>query len=202
MKIINYVLLLTLLACAHRYEPVPTEVVVTDPATLPVEVKEPPVIVLDKEPLRDTEVKPPFREVFKVRSTLPYLKEVARISNCIANNQSFINEVEAFPKFTYTDKSSKDVADSIRNAKEVVLSTYRTKNPWSAALAATIGDEVYFNTRRNPRPMPEMIETSIHEGLGHIQGHGHGDNYYKPEKATSVPWALGTIAAKYVGACQ
>lgn len=190
----KFLLLLLALSCAHKYEPIKApEVVITDPVTLPVEVNEPPVIVLDQGTLK--------KEVFTTRSSLPYMAEVARISNCVAGNTEFLKEVELYPKFTFTDKTPAQVAESLKNPKPVVLSTYRTKNPWSAAVAATIGDEVYFNTRKNPRDMSEMIETSIHEGLGHIQGYGHGDNYPRG-KENSVPWALGTMAAKYVTACE
>jgi hypothetical protein len=167
-------------------------VVVKDPATLPVEVKEPPVIVLDKEPLK--------KVVFTADSSLQYMKDVARVANCIANDKDFLKEVEVYPRFTFTDKTPRQVAESLRDPKPVTLSTYRTKNPWSAAIAMTIEKVVYFNTRKNPREMKEMANTACHEGLGHIQGYGHGDNY-PTGKESSVPYALGTICEKFVVRC-
>lgn len=189
----KHLLLLILLAsCATKYtETKPDEVVVKDPATLPVETG----VVLDQERLA--------KEVFTTKSSLPYMAEVARISNCIVNNEAFLKEVELYPKFTFTDKTSKQVADSLRNPRPVVLSTYRTKNPWSAAIATTFSGDptaVYFNTRKNPRPMPELVNTSCHEGLGHIQGYGHGNNS-PVGKEDSVPYGLGTICEKFVSSC-
>lgn len=184
----KFLLLLLLFACAHKQAPqeAPVDVVYTE---------ETPVIVLDQEPLK--------REVFSTKSTLQWMKDTARIGNCVINNQAFLKEVEAFPKFTFTDKSSKEVADSLRNAKPVVLSTYRTKNPWSSVIATTWANDqtVYFNTRRNPRPMPELLNTSCHEGLGHLQGWSHGDNS-PVGKEDSVPYRLGAICEKYEEKCK
>lgn len=197
MKLINYCLLLLLtLACSHQPAPKVPEVVVTDPATLPVEIEKPvDVIVLDQDTLK--------KEVFSVRSSLPYMAEVARISNCIINNHDFLKEVENYPKFTFTDKTPKQVVESLRNPRPVVLSTYRTKNPWSAAIATTFASDketVYFNTRKNPRDMPSMVNTSLHEGL-HLNGYGHGDNYPNG-KEDSVNYRVGSIAEKYVTRCE
>jgi hypothetical protein len=193
----KYLLLLTLVACGHVYQPVDRTTKEVIRTTNEVEAtNEPPVIVLDKERLK--------KVVFTTNSSLPYMAEVARISNCIVNNEAFLKEVETFPKFTHTDKTPAQVAESLRNPKPVVLSTYRTKNPFSSAIATTFSGDpttVYFNTRKNPRPMPEMVNTSCHEGLGHIQGFGHGDNY-PSGKEDSQPYRVGSICEKYVSACE
>lgn len=105
----KYLLLLTLLACAHRYEPVEVkapEVIVTDPATLPVEVKEPPLIVLDQGRLA------PERDIFVAKSSLKWVQELTKVANCIANNQAFFEEVSQFPKYDMTDKNSMQVANA------------------------------------------------------------------------------------------
>lgn len=141
--------------------------------------------------------------VFTADSSLDYIHEVVRISNCVISNEDFLKEVEAFPKYDYTDKTSKQVADSLRNPKPVIVSTYRTKNPWSSVIATTYSSDpttIYFNTRRNPREMPSMVNTSFHEML-HLQGWSHGDNYeYGKEK--SVNHMVGTISEKYLKKCE
>lgn len=164
-----------------------------------------PVKAPDVTPELPSETVPTTNKVvFTADSSLDYIHEVVRISNCVINNEEFLKEVEAFPKYDYTDKTSKQVADSLRNPKPVIVSTYRTKSPWSSVIATTYSSDpttIYFNTRRNPREMKDMIETSCHEGLGHIQGYGHGDNS-EYGKENSVPVMLGTICGKYAETCR
>lgn len=193
MKLLLNLLLLQIFVTACSHSPVPKApevVVIKDPQTLPVETE----VVLDREPFE--------KVVFTAKSTLPYMIDVARVANCVLSNPEFIKAVALYPKFTFTDKTPAQVAESLRDPKPVVLSTYRTKNPYSAAIATTFAGDpvVYFNTRRNPRPTPEMLETAFHEGLGHIQGYGHGDNY-PAGKEDSVPYALGTIGARFITGC-
>jgi hypothetical protein len=140
------------------------------------------------------------RNVFIARSSLDYIKKVASVTNCVIKNEDFLKEVESFPKYTFTTKTPKEVADSLRNMKTVTLSTFQTKNPFSAAIASTINGTVYFNTRRNPRTMNEMLNTSIHEGL-HVNGYSHGDNFPKG-KEDSVNYRVGMIAEKYLSKCS
>jgi molybdopterin-biosynthesis enzyme MoeA-like protein len=144
-----------------------------------------------------------FASVYTVKSKLPYLKQVAKVSECVIRNEDFLKEIEAFPKFSFTDKTSKEVADSIRKMKSVVISSYKTKNPFSSAIATTYPSNkttVYFNSRKNPREFKEMINTAIHEPL-HLIGFSHGDN--SPiGKENSVNYRVGKIAESYVEKCN
>jgi UDP-glucose 6-dehydrogenase len=145
---------------------------------------------------------PVTKNPFVTNSSLQYMKDVVRVSNCVVANPEFLKEVEAFPKFTFTDKTSKEVADSLRNLKEIMLSTYRPKNPFSKAIATTFAGDpfVYFSTRKNPREMKYMLNTSFHEAL-HLVEFSHGDN--SPiGKEDSVNYMVGTIAEKYSKACE
>lgn len=140
-------------------------------------------------------------EHFYTKSSLAYLQKTAAIANCVLTKSGFYEEVVK-TKFTHTKKNSEEVAKDLRNIK-VELKSYQTSNPWSKAIATTTASEkaVYFNTRRNPRGMKEMVNTAIHEGT-HTVGYSHGDNYYNSSKALSVPYGVGSIGVKYVQECE
>ena len=185
------ILLLLILASCSTFTPTIPE---TDTGTtLPVET--PPIVLIPEAPHS-------VRIVFSTNSGLQYMKDLVGVANCVINNISFLDEVEAFPKYTYTDKTSKEVSASLRNSIPTVFTTYRSKNPFSRAIATTFtGDDViYFNTRKNPRSVPEMINTLIHENL-HLNGWSHGDN--SPiGKGDSVNYRVGSMAEKYTELCE
>lgn len=142
------------------------------------------------------------RSIFVASSTLNWTHEVARVANCVVQSGAFLADLAAFPKYTYTDKTPAQVAEAYRVISPITIKTYRTKNPFSAAIATTFKGEpgvVYFNTRKNPRPMTAMVNTAIHEG-GHAIGFGHGDNS-PGGKEDSVNYRAGTIAERHVEGC-
>jgi hypothetical protein len=139
----------------------------------------------------------PETAVFHVRSTLPYISKVADVGNCIVKKPEFLAEVAAFPKYDYTTMSPTEVAHKLKEFHSVTLSTYW--KPVTKSIAYTVKNTTYFNTARNPRPIPEMANTAIHEWT-HVLGFGHGDNWSKG-KENSVPYRVGSIAEKYVGGC-
>jgi prolyl-tRNA editing enzyme YbaK/EbsC (Cys-tRNA(Pro) deacylase) len=130
------------------------------------------------------------------------MQNLAMVSNCVIKNEEFLKEVESVKKFTHTTKTSREVADSLRSAKPVKLSTYKTKSPFSKVIATTYKSDrthVYFNLRKNPRKMESLVNTSFHEAL-HLLGHSHGDN--SPiGKSQSVPYLIGKIAETYAQGC-
>jgi len=143
------------------------------------------------------------RKVFSSSSDTEWLKLAINKANCVLNNQDFIAEVEAFKDYTFTDKSSPQVANAIKELKPIKVALYKTKNPFSKAIATTYASDretVYINTRRNPRAMPDMVNTIIHEGL-HLAGFSHGDNS-PVGKENSVNYKVGSIAEKYVEKCN
>lgn len=146
---------------------------------------------------------PAKREIFYSKSSLPWVKELINKANCVVNSQDFLNEVKAWPKFTYSDATGEDVYKSILNLHKVNVETYQTKNPWSKAIATTyagVNDTVFLNTRRNPRDMKYMINTVLHEPL-HLVGYSHGDNS-PAGKENSVNYRVGSIAEKYADSCN
>lgn len=139
-------------------------------------------------------------QTFSVKSSLAYLKEVARASDCVIKNEAFLKEIGSHKQFDYTKLSSADVEKQLRTYKPIVLSSYRKVFSKSIAYRNTGSNVVYFNTAKNPRPMKQMVNTAFHE-WSHVQGFGHGDNYLKG-KSNSVPYGGGDIAEKYVDECK
>lgn len=137
-----------------------------------------------------------------VNSSLPWMKSLGTTAECVINNADFQKEVSAIEKFDYSTRNGKQVVADLVAMKDVAISTYKTKNPFSKTIAYTYGGAktIYFNTRKNPRDFKEMINTVVHEA-SHIVGYGHGDNSSKG-KEKSVPYWVGAIAEKYVLNCS
>lgn len=137
----------------------------------------------------------------QVKSTLHWMSNLGSVADCVIANPGFRSEVSAIQKFDYSKRTGVQVIEDLSRMKDVAISTYKTKNPFSKTIAYTYGGArtVYFNTRKNPRDKKEMVNTVIHEST-HIVGYGHGDNSSKG-KENSVPYKVGSIAEKFVGAC-
>lgn len=129
--------------------------------------------------------------------------DLARISNCVLNHEGFIKEVSAIEKFDFTSDSGVEVIAKYRQDKTTNIKLIKPKAFWSSMVATTFAgntNDFFLSTKKNPRPMPSMINTSIHE-RGHLVGYSHGDNYAKG-KENSVNYKVGSISEKYVSDCQ
>lgn len=142
-------------------------------------------------------------DVITYRSSLNYIKELAKKTNCTLSKVEFQKEVSEILEFDLDPTHStgaKVISDLI--SKKCIISTYRTKWPWSKAIAMAWTNEkepiVYFNTRKNPRKMDSMINTAVHECL-HKHGYSHGSNSPAGKEKT-VPYWVGEIAQRH--ACE
>lgn len=137
----------------------------------------------------------------EVRSSLPWLKSLGSVAECVIANDEFRKEVSAIPKFDFTTRTGPQVVSDLREVNGVVVSTYKTKYKYSKTIAyRPVGKkEIYFNLRKNPRDYESMINTMIHEML-HVAGYGHGDNSSRG-KQNAVPYKVGKISEKYVSIC-
>jgi hypothetical protein len=195
--ILLFLILVLNFGCASKIKaPEVVNPEVEKPANNEVNSTEPPLIVLDQERLA------PERDIFVAKSSHKWVQDLVKTANCIANNQAFFEEVSRFPKYELTDRSSMSVANHYFYSAPVDVRTY-----WyykSKVIATTYTNNevsIYLNTRANPRPMPEMIETVFHE-TGHLRGFSHGDNYYSKEKENTVNYKVAEIAGKYVKFCE
>lgn len=136
-----------------------------------------------------------------VKSSLPWVFELASKTKCVLLNKDFQNEIKSIEKFDMSEASGAQVLEKMLST-ESNISTYTSKNPFSSAIATTYQNDntLYLNTRKNPRPMPQMINTICHEH-SHVAGFSHGDNNPKGKEKT-VPYFIGDICEKYSTQCE
>ena len=149
-----------------------------------------PVVVEEKSKTFHTEV------------NYDWAKKTVEVSNCVLNHPEFKKRVEAIEKFDYSDLNGVQVYAAYSNGSKCGLRTYKTKNPWSSAIATTYSDDrefFYLNSRKNPRKYDSMVNTSIHE-CGHLKGFSHGDNR-SAGKENSVNYKVGSIAQEISELC-
>lgn len=137
------------------------------------------------------------------KSSLNYVKKLAEQVNCTINKKVFKEELGKIKKFDLdpTNSNGSEVLRSLLS-KKCIIRTYRSKWPWSKAVATTWTNEkepnIYLNTRRHPRSVPSMVNTVVHECL-HKHGYSHGNNN-PTGKENTVNFKAGKIAENY--ACQ
>lgn len=139
---------------------------------------------------------------FSVKSSLPWIAEVARRANCVIQNKDFIKEVGAHPKYDFTSDSSEVVASKMVKFTPVIITTYCKKPRLGVQTNAyrNVGSNViYFNTCINKRSIESNVNTAVHERL-HVVGYGHGDNKWQG-KQNAVNYAAGDKSEKYVKDC-
>lgn len=140
--------------------------------------------------------------LFHTEINYEWAKELVNTSNCIWKLPEFRKEIESMVAFDYSDKTGKEVVKALNGGK-CGLRVYKTKNPWSSAIATTYATDkeyLYLNLRKNPRELAPMVNTMMHE-CTHLVGFSHGDNYAKG-KELSVPYWIGNTAEKYVHKCK
>lgn len=121
----------------------------------------------------------------------------------MVESTSFKVELARVEKFDYTQDSGRDVLRKLSEHPQCVIRTYATKNPFSKVIATTYSAnnvDLYFNLRKNPRPVASMINTAVHE-CSHLFGYSHGSNS-NVGKENSVPYKIGVIAQKHVDQCD
>jgi hypothetical protein len=146
--------------------------------------------------------KPDSSPKFRTKSTLPWMKELIEIANCTIHLPDLRKDLLLVKRFTHTTMSPEQVSAAVLGFKSSGVRTYRTKNPMSKAIATTYASDrenLYLNTRKNPRPLPSMVNTLCHEA-SHLNGFSHGDNNPKG-KELSVPYYLGSLCQKYANLC-
>lgn len=147
----------------------------------------------------------PAHEVFKVRSSLSFIRKTARVANCVVNLKSFQKEVELVTKFDFSAASGTEVMQSLLLGS-CIASTYKTRvSPYMCKVKATTykSDKkaFYINLRGcvfTSRVAP-LVNTYVHECL-HLRGYSHGSNSRKG-KENSVNYKVGAIAQLHVKEC-
>jgi hypothetical protein len=139
--------------------------------------------------------------IFNHRSSLSWVKELSKVANCTVNLKSFQDELSTIERFDYSDDNGKQVLSKLLSDAKTIT-TYKTKNPWSSAMATTYSadkDNMYLNTRKNPREYKFMVNTVCHEKL-HLNGYSHGNNS-SVGKENTVNYFVGSLCEKHSKGC-
>jgi hypothetical protein len=177
----KYLLLLTLLSCA-------------------TEITKTPTIFIEPEPVKPVEVKPENKVYFFTDLKMKWVQDVVNCSNIVVNDPSFIAELSQVTKFDYSNDDGKRVVQFLQTSKPLEIKLF-TKY-LSKVIATTYPSQpiTYFNTKKNPRSLPEMVNTAVHEKTHVADENGnyftHGSNY-SSGKGLSVPYYTGDLAEKH-----
>lgn len=136
-----------------------------------------------------------------VKSSLAWVSELADKTKCVLLSNDFQNELKSIQNFDMSEANGAQVLGKMLST-ESNISTYTSKNPFSSAIATTYQNDntLYLNTRKNPRSMPQMINTICHEH-SHVAGFSHGDNSPKGKEKT-VPYFIGDLCEKHSTKCE
>lgn len=140
--------------------------------------------------------------IFHTELKTQWVNDLVRTANCVINHAEFVSSLKAKVAFDYSDETGTNVYTRLEKAS-CGIRLYATKNPFSSAIATTYATDrkfFYLNTRKNPRPMPSMVNTAIHE-CTHLVGYTHGDNS-PVGKENSVPYWAGDQAEKIAVKCM
>jgi hypothetical protein len=140
---------------------------------------------------------------FTAKSNLSWVESLAAKSNCIIKNDQLLKEIKGIKSFTHGVATGIKVADDLGKIPAIKISTYKSKNPFSKAIATTYPSDketIYLNLRSNPRAMDDMVATVCHEAT-HILNYGHGDNS-PVGKYNSVPYKVQSLCKKYYHLCK
>lgn len=139
---------------------------------------------------------------FKTSLTLKWAKDLVATANCLKERPELYQRIKT-SKFTETSKTPEQIADDVK-AMTSELKTYTYWNPFSNVIATTYSNDkenIYFNTRKNPRSMKEMVNTIFHETT-HLIGYTHSSNYNNETTRKTVPYMVGQIAEDLAYLCE
>jgi hypothetical protein len=123
------------------------------------------------------------------------VKRIEVIVNQIVQGSCIEDELQKVQKFNETKDSPNLVLSRLRRVKiDAIVSYYKSKNPWSSAVAYAEGNTLYFNTRQiGAWTDCDFASTGLHEA-SHMAPleYGHDFNYYSGRELT-VPYWLNTV---------
>ena len=138
---------------------------------------------------------------YKVESTLDWIKEAVRITNCVTIQKDFHAEILAVEKFEHYSGSNQAIVDSLLSDKVAVIGTYSKRFTKARAYRNVGTNKIWLNRAKIFKADKDLINTNIHERL-HVLGYGHkGNNRNKYNNINSVPYKVGSMSEKYYERC-
>lgn len=129
------------------------------------------------------------------------INEACKIAEkLLTPNSNMLLDLLAKNDWKYNSGSGEEVYQKIVNCKRTAsVFTYKSKWPWSAALAYSDGLNIYFNTRKlGVMDVQDIVATLCHE-YAHVAGFSHGNNYPSDDKNKfSVPYHISSNIGKWL----
>lgn len=144
------------------------------------------------------------KNVFKVKSSLSWMKDLGEKANCVNFNKDFLKEVSLIESFTHSDHTGVEVVEALTSSTIAVARTYSKRFTRAAAYRVPGTNEIYINLKKLSKRSraKQVIPTLIHERL-HVLGYKHkGNRRAKYNNLESVPYKVSRISKKYISKCD
>lgn len=111
-----------------------------------------------------------------------------------------LTEISTKNDFKYNSGTGLDIAVDLRITREPVkVFTYKSFNPWSAAIGYFDGKAIHINIRKLPNMDAIDVARNLCHEYSHYCGFGHGNNYKTKEKTLySVPYFISENLQKWI----
>jgi hypothetical protein len=120
--------------------------------------------------------------------------------NLLSFKSNMMTEIKLKNDFKYGSGTGENVFQELYKDHPIVnIYTYRSFNPWSAAIGYSDGKAIYTNVRKLPSmSVVDVVGNILHE-YAHYCGFSHGNNYKTEEKCLySVPYYLSENIEKWI----
>jgi len=136
--------------------------------------------------------------IFILKLNDPTIAKAAAIVEKHFDDRDFLKLLALIKHFNFTEDDGSKVADKIGETTVILtVEGYRTKWPWSKAIAREEEGKVLFNTRKMTLDLSDRVETLMHEGL-HAIGYAHSGNTADNFNLGAVPYAVSKLFVEYL----
>jgi len=138
---------------------------------------------------------------YKVESTLNWIKEAVRITDCVTVQKDFHAEILSVQNFEHYEGENQAIVDSLLSEKVAVIGSYSKKFTKARAYRDVGTNKIWLNRSKIFKADKDLINTNIHERL-HVLGYKHkGNSRNKYNNINSVPYKVGSLSEKYYKRC-
>jgi len=136
------------------------------------------------------------------------VKAISIAERLLRGDSPMMKEIKAKNDWKYNSGSGDNVYINLRKIlPPIAVKLYKSRNPWSAAIAYYDGEAIYFNTRKLSNNIVDIVATLVHEYSHHCGFHHNSRNWwgrdtsnYKTEHKClySVPYWLSENIERFV----
>jgi hypothetical protein len=130
----------------------------------------------------------------KINAAIEIAEKLLNIDSKMLGEIAFKND------FKYNSGVGFVVANALIKERPLIpVFTYKSFNPWSAAIGYFDGKAIYVNIRKLPSMDAIDVAKNLCHEYSHYCGFGHGNNYKTKEKTLySVPYFISENLQKWI----